>query len=279
MILQGKWMWVDDDLVANDETWKKAVDVVSLNQTKNMIKEFEEDGTLPTFGFTKGRASNKNGTNCNKKLAKWCEGYCSMHGSQPPQGLLTAGRLSDRHELDHTSQCFIWYTNGLYSRPTGGRGGQMLPRLGPGVDNKGYFVRALREYEDRFGCEPHQVYPATIELNATNMCFEFFYDNRKWAVSPNSLWFMKAAKGSTGRHITLLRRHEIETIAAKKEDMCPRDTAVASLEVPDIWTIDGKKFDNRIYVLVPSLEPFIILFRQGHLRFSVFNHSEPDTSP
>jgi len=52
-----------------------------------------------------------------------------------------------------------------------------------------------------------------------------------------------------------------------------------SLEVPDIWTIDDKKFDNRIYVLVPSIEPLMIFFREGHLRFSVFNHSEPDTSP
>jgi len=31
---KGKWMWVDDDLLANNEIWKKAVDVVGLNQTK-----------------------------------------------------------------------------------------------------------------------------------------------------------------------------------------------------------------------------------------------------
>ena len=58
--------------------------------------------------------------------------------------------------------------------------------------------------------------------------------------------------------------------------MCGR---CPSLEVPDIWTINDKKFDNRIYVLVPSIEPLMIFFREGHLRFSVFNHSEPDTTP
>lgn len=120
------------------------------------------------------------------------------------------------------------------------------------------------------------MYPPTIELNETHTCFEFFYDNRKWAASSSSLWFMKKVKGSTGRHISLLRRHEIEAMAAKKEDQCPRDTAVASLEVPNIWTINNRKWDNRIYVLVPSIEPYIILFRQGHLRFSVFNHSDED---
>ena len=275
---EGRWVWVDDELSASDEIWKQE-DAITLNKTRQMMQRYEEDGTPPTFGITKGRASNANGTQCNKKLSKWCHGYCSMHGSQPPEPLLAPGRLGERRDLDHMSQCFIWYTNGFYSRPVGGRAGQMLSRLGPGVDNKGYFVRALREYEDKFGCEPYQVYPPTIELNETHTCFEFFYDNRKWAPSPDSLWFMKKVKGSTGRHISLHRRREIEAVAAKKDDRCPRDTAVASLEVPNIWTINNRKWDNRIYILVPSIEPYIILFREGHLRFSVFNHSEDATAP
>jgi len=154
---EGKWVWVDDELLANDEVWRKAEDMMTLNRTRAMMQRYEEDGTPPTFGLTRGRASNGNGTQCNKKLSKWCHGYCSMHGSQPPDPLLVAGRLSDRAGLDPLSQCFIWYTNGLYARPVGGRAGQMLPRLGPGVDNKAYFARALREYEDKFGCEPYQV--------------------------------------------------------------------------------------------------------------------------
>jgi hypothetical protein len=151
---EGRWVWVDDEL---PEPERKAADARALNESKAMMSRFEEDGTLPTFGLTAGRTSNANGTKCNKKLARWCDGYCSMHGSQPPDPLLAAGRLAERHDLDHTSQCFIWYTNGFYSRALGGRGGRMLPRMGPGVDNKGYFVRALREYEDLHGCQPYQV--------------------------------------------------------------------------------------------------------------------------
>jgi hypothetical protein len=65
---EGRWVWVDDDAVA-------------LNQTKAMMSQFEADGTFPTLGLTMGRASNENGKKCVKKLARCCDGYCSMDGS------------------------------------------------------------------------------------------------------------------------------------------------------------------------------------------------------
>jgi hypothetical protein len=245
-----------------------------LNETKEMMMRFEEMGMLPTFGISAGRLAEPR-SRCTKKMQQWCDGWCSRDGSHPPEGLLTPGRLQARPDLDQLSQCFLWYTNALFSRATGGQAGKMIPRLGPGVDNKGYFVEAMRKYENRHGCAPYQMYPPTLELNESRTCFDFFFDNSKWAASRDSLWFMKSARGSTGRHISLLRRHEIEAIAAKREDGCPREGSVASLEVENIWTIDNKKFDNRVYVLVPSLDPFMIFFREGHLRFSVLNYSEP----
>jgi hypothetical protein len=51
---------------------------------------------------------------------------------------------------------------------------------------------------------------------------------------------------------------------------------MASLEVPDLYTMQNRKFDNRIYVLVPSVEPLIVLFHQGHLRFSALNYTSPN---
>jgi hypothetical protein len=41
-----------------------------------------------------------------------------------------------------------------------------------------------------------------------------------------------------------------------------------------MWTPRGKKFDNRVYMLIPSIHPLTALFRVGHLRFSVFNYTE-----
>jgi hypothetical protein len=41
-----------------------------------------------------------------------------------------------------------------------------------------------------------------------------------------------------------------------------------------MYTIGNKKFDNRIFVLVASIKPFVVLFHPGHLRLSFFNYSD-----
>ena len=237
-----------------------------------LIAEFERTGRLPTFGITTGLHSNEGSSKCGKKLKRWCDGYCSRHGSQPPEELKLPGRLSKREHLSHLSQCFLWYTDSLFTRPTSGSQGIQIRRLGPGVDNKAFFVHAMLDYERHLGCQANQVYPPTLLLNDTDVCISFFNNNSKWAPSPNSLWFMKKQKGSTGRHISLKRRREIEQDATKVK--CPQEGSIASLEVQNIWTINNRKWDHRIYVLVASLEPFVVLFRQGHLRFSVLNYTD-----
>lgn len=61
----------------------------------------------PGFGLTLGRHSNRNKTTCAKKMKKWCEGYCSQHGSQPPPELLQPGLLTYRPKLSHLSQVML----------------------------------------------------------------------------------------------------------------------------------------------------------------------------
>eukprot|EP00960_Hanusia_phi_P036266 752236-Hanusia_phi.AAC.2 len=71
----------------------------------------------------------------------------------------------------------------------------------------------------------------------------------------------------------MISREEVEKIASTQQDMCPRSGGLVSLEVPELWTVQGNKFDHRVYVLVPSMDPWTIFFHHGHLRFSVFNHT------
>ena len=43
-----------------------------------------------------------------------------------------------------------------------------------------------------------------------------------------------------------------------------------------MYTRGNRKFDNRIYLLIPSVDPLVVHFHPGHLRFSVFNYSSDD---
>ena len=191
---------------------------------------------------------------------------CSMH----LQSQLTAHT--------HAQKCFLWYTNALFSRATGGQQGLQISRLGPGLDNKAYFVRALEQFERTRGCARYQVYPPTIDLNNSLLCASFYSNNSRWAPSSSSLWFMKKERGSTGRHVRLKRRSDIEREAAGALAGCNNGThragSIASLEVPNLWVIDDRKWDHRVYVLVASIRPYVLLFRPGHLRFSALNYSD-----
>ena len=178
-------VWIPDD------TSKQ---LASTPANVALIAEFERTGRLPTLGVTEGRHSNSGGTKCGKKMQRWCNGYCSRHGSQPPPELLQPGRLSVRDDLSNVSQCFLWYTNALFTRPTSGSEGLQIPRLGPGVDNKAFFVHALQDYERRLGCAANQVYPPTLELNDTALCNNFYYNNARSRCCPTPCTALQAFK-------------------------------------------------------------------------------------
>lgn len=249
-----------------------------FNNTKRDVARFQRTGELPTFGFSKGKYYTLAGSPCfrNKPCAAKLRGLCgydAIKATSPPVELLKPGRLSKRSKLSEYAQCFMWYSNKFWTRPTGGNKGVLVPRLGGGIDDKSELVKAMETYEKQNNCKPFQVIPLTLDLNQTDVCHEFFHRNAQWAEHPNSLWFMKATDGSTGRHVFLLQRKDVERITAAGRADCPRNSTVASREVPNLWTIGGRKFDNRVYLLVASMKPLTILFRRGHLRFSLQNYT------
>eukprot|EP00961_Rhodomonas_salina_P216372 2922603-Rhodomonas_salina.4 len=192
-----------------------------FNTTKKDVGRFQRTGDLPTFGLSKGRYFYMEGKlckNCALKLRNLC-GYETTNATHPPLELLKPGRLSKRSKLSEFAQCFLWYANSFWTRPTGGKNGFLLTRLGAGIDDKSLLITTMDAYEKQYGCKQYQircsqVIPPTLDLNTTQVCNEFFHHNDHWAEQPNSLWFMKAADGSTGRHVHLLQRKEVEEIAA-----------------------------------------------------------------
>ena len=248
------------------------------------------------FGLSAGNYSYLKGVtcrNCASKLGFYC-GYNATDATEPPTELLAPGRLGLRSNLSLWSQCFLWYANTWWSRATGGAGGLMFYKLGD-VDDKSVLRDWLEEYEKEHGCEPFQVTPITLFLGDKNTCKEFYSNNRRWAYADNAVWFMKETKGSQGTHINLLSSRYVQAMGTARarvggssaqgetkviagRHLCPENGTVASLAVKP-WLIDGYKFDNRVYVLVASITPLVVLLRPGHLRFSQVTYTEDDINP
>lgn len=114
-------------------------------------------GEFPTLGLTRGDYSY------NNKFCNFCGGdleFCLAHNvtntTTPPVELLVPGKLVARR-IHEKSLCFLWYSNHVYSRPSGGFDGIFLQRIG-GVDSKNGLLDALKRYETTYGCSPFQTY-------------------------------------------------------------------------------------------------------------------------
>ena len=257
------------------------------------------------LGVSEGNYSLLDGGTCGScgaRIRRQC-GHPFVH--EVPKELLVPGRLGSRESLSETALCFLWYAKSFWMRGTGGSKGLMHFRLG-GVDNKAQFARHMASYETRYGCQPFQITPATINLSDATACASFYSNNSQWdpphlppaAAEATRIWFVKAEMGSLGTHISLqsgasitanrdlIQEQKRPTAAGaslaaaaaanetreRNESVCPRRGAVASLGVADLWLLKGKKFDMRVYVLVPSVEPLLVFFRPGHLRVSALSY-------
>ena len=260
-------------------------DDMILKRATKEVNMWAKTGEMPTFGITRGRY------NVNTKFCNFCGGdleWCRRHNetntTTPPVELLPPGRLVTRI-LGEKSVCFLWYSSSFYSRPQGGFNGIGIWRVG-GVDSKNGLLMALHKYEAQFSCAPYQTYPVSLDLSKEENCEAFrTADGTPAAALSKVLWFIKSSNGSTGDHIQLARGDEVAqggslkrecTGKCRTEIKCPTPNVIASMNVRDIWTVGGKKFDNRAYLLIASVDPLVVFYRMGHLRFSVLNYTGAD---
>ncbi len=252
------------------------------------------------IGISAGNYSLLDGvtcTNCGRRIRQQC-GFRLVGNSIPPE-LLVPGRLGTRADLSEVALCFLWYAKTFWMRGTGGGAGLVHYRWG-GIDNKALLSRHLARYASRNHCPPFQVSPVTVNLSDAAVCQTFYRNNSFFhpflpteRTDPDErLWFIKDEMGSLGRHIKLVSGRQIAAAAAQDEaakkgrvagtvggegaaadslgplSICPQKGRVASLNVPIPWILEGRKFDVRVYILVASIHPLLVFFRQGHLRVS-----------
>jgi hypothetical protein len=97
------------------------------------VKRWAKTGELPTFGVTRGDYSH-NGKFCHfcGGDLEWCVAHNQTNTTTPPVELLFPGRLVTR-VLSEKAICFLWYSDSIFSRPSGGMNGIFVKRVG-GVD-------------------------------------------------------------------------------------------------------------------------------------------------
>ena len=249
----------------------------SASRVRSSVDERQQKRSLP--GLAEGSYLLLNGATCvgcAHRIFHQC-GHNIINDSIPFD-LRVPGRLGDRTSLSEVSLCVLWYLKSFWTRSTGGGRGLLLFRFG-GVDDKERLLRNIERYERKHGCRSFQVIPPTVDLSNPKSCLEF-YDNRSSRRLSDGLWFMKHVQGSQGTHISLLRpgREAASAAAAANATvLCPRKY-IASLNVEEPMLLNERKFDNRVYLLIASLKPLLVMVRPGHLRVSAlrYNASQPD---
>ena len=285
--------------------WYEKSDADVFETTRQDVKRFVEAkgaASPSVFGLSRGPYSKMSNYTRLHKLAGFEHGERPEQGSRftcnfvsfqfqpanstatpadapPHASLLLPGLLSQRPNLSNTALCFLFYAEQFWTRATGGAKGVALARVVAGnnrVGDKEVFAESLAKYQSTCKAPASAGrlggFPRTVLLKNKDECEKFFRENHLWAPEDESLWFVKDANGSLGRHIQLLRGADVRAMAANGSYTCPMPGRVASLEVERMWIPGKRKFDQRYYVLIPSLNPLIVLVRRGYLRFSAFEY-------
>ena len=125
----------------------------------------------------------------------------------------------------------------------------------------GHIIR----YDKRNGCQPAQVSPEAIDLSIAAECKMFA--ERKPSRKRNKWWFVKSPHGTGGKGI------DIRTTLEVKASLSCRDAKATPLllsqYVTPVWTIRGRKWDVRVYLLIVSTNPLVAMWRPGYLQSSM----------
>ena len=181
-----------------------------MQEARSFMRQFRANGTigvsLPTMGLSGGEYW-KNSPVSSNKLLRIC-GFLASGATHPPAGLLRPGHLNQR-QLPEKSLCFLWFNERFWSRAAGGGQGRGISRVGAHIDDRELLLESLEEYEKQHRCEKFQIIPPTFALSRAPVCETFSAPSAPWSQSRASLWFLKAANGSLGTHIELMRSWQV----------------------------------------------------------------------
>lgn len=135
-------------------------------------------------------------------------------------------------------------------------------------------------YRDKQHCfDPWKIHPFTYDLTDEDQCLEFMEQLEEDQFSPEVKWLLKKSRGAhRGEGVFVVDQQKArETLL---ED-CPfEEKFLAQQYIGNPLLINKKKFDFRVYMLIASMDPLIVLYKDGFVRISMseFNPNSSEKS-
>jgi len=211
------------DIIEELNRWNAQSDDEVLQTMVDDVRRFisSKGAAGPTFGISRGHYSRaspqslfKLKNSCFQASNSADPNVLPFNTTNPPPALLLPGLLSARPHLSEISQCFLFYSEKLWTRATGGMKGAPLSRLG-GIDDKELFVDSITKYKQTNNCGQYAAasdgttaggasedglgglvqlgggVPPSVLLRDEKTCERFFRSNHLWAASNDTLWSVK----------------------------------------------------------------------------------------
>jgi hypothetical protein len=196
--------------------------------------------------------------------------------------LRTDEALTDWAVLDPAIRLFLHKTPGWHLRHRIGTEflceGQRYNHI-PGhehIVNKDEFARIAFEYGQHFADRPEcfQVWefmPLTYDLHREADCTEFARLLEEDSDLKRIKWIRKKSRNShNAEGVSIVDEALHHTLMAKYSKQCPeKKRFIVQKYIADPLLVEGRKFDFRIYMLVASVEPLVVLYHDGFLRVSL----------
>ena len=118
------------------------------------------------------------------------------------------------------------------------------------------------------------------DYNYTPLTFILPFDGEKFEVEYNkskkkNLWIVKPVNMSRGRGVHILKNEEEFKIINKKSEKLNITQYLVSKYISNPHTINQKKYDLRVYILITSYTPLkIYLYNNGLVRFATENYEK-----
>lgn len=155
----------------------------------------------------------------------------------------------------------------------------------PGQDhmvNKDEAADNAREYgeyyKNRPECfDPWKFMPYTYNLADSFQCREFMNTLSHDKDSPNIKWIRKKSRNSHNADgVTIITSKVAQEMLNEytQKDKCTKKMSkfIVQQYIQSPLLVEGRKFDFRVYMLIASMDPLIILYHDGFLRVSLMDY-------